>query len=50
MKTVDKDKLWMEYKSNPTQEIREQLIIEYAQLVKLVAEEIDKFIKIKYED
>ena len=36
MKTVDKDKLWMEYKSNPTQEIREQLIIEYAQLVKIV--------------
>ena len=37
MKTVDKAKLWSDYQKKPTQELREQLIIEYSQLVKLVA-------------
>ena len=37
MKTADKEKLWDAYRQKKTQEIREQLIIEYAQLVKLVA-------------
>ena len=34
MKTADKEKLWDAYRQKKTQEIREQLIIEYAQLVK----------------
>ena len=33
MKTVDKEKLWDDYRKNPTPALREQLIIEYAQLV-----------------
>lgn len=37
MKTPDKEKLWQAYRQKRTQEIREQLIIEYAPLVKLVA-------------
>ncbi len=37
MKAVDTEKLWKEYQKNPTQELREQLILAYAQLVKLVA-------------
>ena len=37
MKTADKEKLWDAYRQKKTQETREQLIIEYAQLVKLVA-------------
>ena len=36
MKTADKEKLWDAYRQKKTQETREQLIIEYAQLVKLV--------------
>ena len=30
MKTVDKEALWLEYQKKPTQQLREQLIIEYA--------------------
>lgn len=37
MKAVDTEKLWKEYQKKPSQELREQLIIAYAQLVKLVA-------------
>ena len=37
MKTVDREKLWESYQKNPVSEIREQIIIEYAPLVKLVA-------------
>ena len=37
MKTVGKDKLWDSYRKKPTPEIREQIIIEYAPLVKVVA-------------
>ena len=33
MKTVDKEKLWEAYRKKPSQELREQLIIEYSQLV-----------------
>ncbi len=33
MKTADKEKLWDAYRQKKTQETREQLIIEYAQLV-----------------
>lgn len=37
MKTVDRDKLWDSYRKKPTPELREQIIIEYAPLVKVVA-------------
>ena len=36
-KPVDKQKLWEAYAKNPTQELREQIIVEYAPLVKVVA-------------
>lgn len=52
MKTVDKDKLWKEYQKKPTQEIREQLIIEYSQLVKLVAGRLSMYLghNVEYDD
>ena len=37
MNTVDKEKLWDEYHKNPTPQLREQIIVEYAPLVKVVA-------------
>ncbi|MCR5053665.1 MAG: FliA/WhiG family RNA polymerase sigma factor [Lachnospiraceae bacterium] len=36
-KPIDREKLWDVYRKNPTAELREQIIIEYAQLVKIVA-------------
>ena len=44
MKTVDKEKLWDAYRKKPTQELREQLIIEYAPLVKLVAGRLSMYL------
>ena len=37
MKTVDREKLWESFRKKPTPEMREQIIIEYAPLVKVVA-------------
>ena len=53
MKTVvDTDKLWNEYQKKPTQEIREQLILAYAQLVKLVAGRLSMYLghNVEYDD
>ena len=52
MKTVEKEKLWQEYIKKPTPELREQLIIEYAQLVKLVAGRLSMYLghNVEYED
>lgn len=52
MKIVDKEKLWDEYRRKPTQELREQLIIEYAQLVKLVAGRLSMYLghNVEYDD
>ena len=52
MKTVDTDKLWSEYRKKPTQEIREQLILEYAQLVKLVAGRLSMYLghNVEFDD
>lgn len=52
MKTVDKEKLWKDYQKKPTQEVREQLIIEYAQLVKLVAGRLNMYLghNVEYDD
>lgn len=52
MKTVDKAKLWSDYQKKPTQELREQLIIEYSQLVKLVAGRLSMYLgyNVEYDD
>ena len=44
MKTVDREKLWETYRKKPSQELREQLIIEYSQLVKLVAGRLSMYL------
>ena len=50
MKTVDKEKLWKDYQKKPTRELREQLIIEYSQLVKLVAGRLSMYLGHNVED
>lgn len=52
MKMVDKEKLWESYQKNPTPQIREQIIIEYAPLVKLVAGRLSMYLgyNVEYED
>lgn len=52
MKTVDREKLWESYQKNPVSEIREQIIIEYASLVKLVAGRLSMYLgyNVEYED
>lgn len=52
MKTVDTEKLWKEYEKKPTQELREQLILAYAQLVKLVAGRLSMYLghNVEFED
>ncbi len=52
MKAVDTDKLWNEYQKKPTPEIREQLILAYAQLVKLVAGRLSMYLghNVEYDD
>ena len=52
MKSVDKEKLWELYRKQPTPELREQLIIEYAQLVRLVAGRLSMYLgnNVEYED
>lgn len=52
MKAVDKDKLWESYQKKPLPEIREQLIIEYAPLVKIVAGRLSMYLgySVEYDD
>lgn len=52
MKTVDREKLWDDYRKKPSQELREQLIIEYSQLVKLVAGRLSMYLghNVEYDD
>ncbi|MBQ6441006.1 MAG: FliA/WhiG family RNA polymerase sigma factor [Lachnospiraceae bacterium] len=49
---TDKDKLWTEYQKKPTPELREQLIVEYAPLVKLVAGRLSMYLgyNVEYDD
>ncbi len=49
---VDKDKLWSEYSLNRSAELREQLIIEYAPLVKLVAGKLSMYLgyNVEFDD
>ncbi len=52
MKPVDKEKMWDEYRKNPTPALREQLIIEYAPLVKVVAGKLSMYLgnNVEYDD
>ena len=52
MKASDKEKLWDKYKVNPTSELREQIILEYAPLVKIVAGRLCMYLgnTVEYED
>ncbi len=52
MKSLDTDKLWTDYQKKPTPEIREQLILAYAQLVKLVAGRLSMYLghNVEYDD
>ena len=52
MKAIDKEKLWDKYKVTPTPELREQLILEYAPLVKIVAGRLCMYLgnTVEYED
>lgn len=52
MKKVDKEMLWEMYRNTPTAEIREQIIIEYAPLVRLVAGRLSMYLgyNVEYED
>ena len=52
MKKVLKEQLWDLYRASPTPELREQIIIEYAPLVKLVAGRLSMYLgyNVEYED
>ena len=52
MKAIEKEKLWEEYQKIPTPKLREQLIIEYAQLVRLVAGRLSMYLghNVEYDD
>ena len=52
MKEVERQKIWEKYTKNPTQEMREQIIIEYAPLVKIGAGRLSMYLggNVEYED
>lgn len=52
MDDAGKMKLWAEYTKNPTPERREKIILEYAQLVKLVAGRLSMYLgyNVEYDD
>ena len=53
MKPVDdREKLWNKYRKNPTPQLREQIIVEYAPLVRLVAGRLSMYLgsNVEYED
>lgn len=52
MNAVDREKLWETYRKSPTSELREQIIVEYAPLVKLVAGRLSMYLgtNVEYED
>lgn len=52
MKITEKEKLWESYLKKPTSEVREQLIIEYAPLVKIVAGRLSMYLgyNVEYDD
>ena len=52
MNEKDKQKLWDRYKKKPTPELREQIIIEYAPLVKVVAGRMNMYLgkNVEFDD
>ena len=52
MSEENKQKLWEEYSKNRTPEIREKIIIEYAELVKIVAGRLSMYLgkNVEYDD
>jgi len=52
MKSLDREKMWDSYRKKPTAELREQIIIEYAQLVKIVAARLGMYLgsNVEYDD
>lgn len=52
MKAVSKEQLWERYRRTRAPELREQIIIEYAPLVKLVAGRLNMYLgyNVEYED
>lgn len=52
MKMTDKEKLWESYRKNPSPSIREQIILEYAPLVKVVAGRLSMYLgyNVEYDD
>lgn len=52
MKTTERERLWETYQKNPSPEIREQIILEYASLVKIVAGRLSMYLgyNVEYDD
>ena len=52
MTAADRDKMWMDYSKQKTPELREKLIIEYSQLVKVVAGKLSMYLgyNVEYDD
>lgn len=52
MKAAEREKLWEEFFRNPSAELREQIIIEYAPLVKIVAGRLSMYLgyNVEYDD
>ena len=52
MKTTDREKLWEDYRKNPSPKLREQIILEYAPLVKVVAGRLSMYLgyNVEYDD
>lgn len=52
MDELSRDKLWQNYKKTNSADLREQLIVEYAQLVKLVAGRLSMYLgyNVEYDD
>lgn len=52
MKTAEREQLWEEFFKNPSTELREQIIIEYAPLVKIVAGRLSMYLgyNVEYDD
>ncbi len=52
MKTAEKEKLWESYQKSPTPALREQIILEYVSLVKVVAGRLSMYLgyNVEYDD
>ena len=52
MKETDRQKLWDSYRTKPTPELREKIIVEYAPLVKIVAGKMNMYLgnNVEYDD